>query len=51
MIVERFETVFFKEDAMKPFSKSMERSKHGVEARNNKPRTTGHSDGPKNQGR
>ena len=51
MIVERFEIVIFEELEMKPFSKSMERSKRGMEARSNKPRTTSHSDGSKNKGR
>jgi len=51
MIVERFEIVIFEEIEMKHFSKSMERSNRGMEARTNKPRTTGHSDGPKNKGR
>ena len=51
MIVERFEIVILEELEMKPFTKSMERSKRGMEARINKPKTTGHSDGPKNKGR
>ena len=51
MIVERFKIVIFEELETKPFSKSMERSKRGMEARSNKPKTTGHSDGPKNKGR
>jgi hypothetical protein len=51
MIVERFKIVIFEELEMKPFSKSMERSKYGMEARSNERRTTGHDDGPKNHRR
>jgi len=50
-IAETIERLVLEDLEVNYFSNNMEGSKPGVEARRNELRTTGHSDGPKNQGR